>query len=135
MLPMEIPVRSSYAEFWTVENFYQAMKTTDIETRVYISKLTPHESKRYGRKVILRPDWDEIKLEVMEFGLRRKFFPGTEALQKLIDTKGEIVEWNNWGDTYWGAIATLNKGTIVPIEPRKGLNNLGLILMKIRDEQ
>ena len=136
MLRMEIPLRFPYAEFWAVENFYQAMKTTDIKTRIHISKLTPHQSKRYGRKVELRPDWDDIKLQVMEFGLRRKFSPGTKALQNLQNTKGEIVEWNNWGDTYWGAIATLTTdGTIIPVEPRKGLNNLGKLLMKIRDEQ
>lgn len=71
----------------------------------------------------------------MILGFHSIGIPSEWGLEKLCSTTGEIVEWNNWGDTYWGAIATLTKdGTIVPVEPRKGLNNLGKLLMKIRDE-
>jgi predicted NAD-dependent protein-ADP-ribosyltransferase YbiA (DUF1768 family) len=36
----------------------------------------------------------------------------------------EIVEWNNWGDVWWGK----------DLETGKGRNELGKLLMKIRSE-
>jgi ribA/ribD-fused uncharacterized protein len=107
-----------------VENFFHAMKTEDNTERRRISNLSPNDSKRAGRKLILRKDWDTARLGVMEFGLRHKFAPGTSWHTKLMETgEEEIVEWNNWGDRYWGKT-----------EDGVGENHLGRLFMKLRQE-
>jgi len=78
-------------------------------------------AKRIGRQIPLRPDWDEVKDDVMMTGLWAKF--RNPHLQHLLIKTDPLflVEENYWGDTYWGRY----KGV--------GLNRLGEMLMQIRD--
>lgn len=116
--------------FPTVEHAYQSYKTLDMKKRALISRLsTPGNAKRYGRTLDLRPDWDDVKLGVMERLLRRKFrIPELE--KKLLSTIGsDLVEGNTWGDKYWGCVwQTLPEGKWI------GENHLGKLLMQIREE-
>lgn len=107
----------------SIENYYQSQKTLDLEERKRFETCGPGQSKAYGKRIKLRDDWEEVKYDIMEKALRVKFAPGTDQYIKLKATEGEIVEWNNWGDRIWGK--TLDG---------VGENNLGKILMKIRDE-
>ncbi len=107
----------------SVENYYQSQKTIIESQRKQFITCTPSESKKLGRKITLRSDWDQVKFDIMEKALRIKFTPNTTQGKKLMDTKDEIVEWNNWGDRIWGK--TLDN---------QGQNHLGKILMKIRDD-
>lgn len=127
--PFESPLIYQGIEFLTVENFYQAMKVAkdDIETRKAIAAVSPAQSKRLGRSVKLRPDWDTVKDAVMEYALRYKFAPRTKWHRQLMETEGEVVEWNTWGDRTWGATKRLPNGEL------DGENRLGKLLMKIRD--
>src|SRR6266496_6113586 len=60
--------------FPTAEHAFQAAKTISREHRYQIARAsTPGYAKRIGRKVVLRPDWEEVKLDVMEEILRIKF--------------------------------------------------------------
>lgn len=106
----------------TVEHYFQAMKTVDLDDRRRIRAMaTPAQAKRAGRQVLLRPDWPEIHLDVMYRGLEEKFAPGTELAQQLLDT-GDLYleETNTWGDTYWGVCRGV------------GHNYLGTLLMARR---
>lgn len=120
------PCRLDYdgLSFTSVESAFQATKTTDIETRRRFVDLTPSEAKRLGRQVVLRQDWEYVKLSVMEDLLRKKFSDkNLELKQKLIATNdAKLIESNWWNDRFWG----LCRG--------KGENNLGKLLMKIRKE-
>lgn len=109
------------------EHAFQAAKTLVPELRKAIAKLdTPGQAKRAGRMLYLRPFWEETKLEIMEQIVRIKFQQDSLA-DLLIDTWDQIlVEGNNWGDTYWGAVAKGGKF--------QGQNHLGKILMKVRDD-
>ena len=50
----------------TVEHAYQAAKTLDEDGRKAILEApTPGKAKRMGRKVRMRPDWEDVKLSVM----------------------------------------------------------------------
>lgn len=105
MLPLDTPFEYQGILFSTVENFYVAMKTQkhEVELRKQIAAMPPHVAKRFGRQLQRRPDWEDIKLPVMEFALRIKFAPGTNWHKKLIATGDtEIVEYNNWVDKFWG---------------------------------
>jgi ribA/ribD-fused uncharacterized protein len=140
MLPLDEPFEypagdGTTIQFKTIENFYVAMKTEkdDIETRRLVATLEPHAAKRFGKKIVLRKDWHDIHVDVMRHALKIKFTAGTSWHEKLIATTGEIVEWNNWNDQFWGAIATLENGVVTPVVPRRGKNMLGILLMEIRD--
>ena len=119
------PARVTYGgvTYSTVEHAYQASKTLDIPERVLISAMpTPGNAKREGRHVTLRPDWENVKLVIMEELLQQKFaIP--ELRKALLDTGNSIlIEGNNWGDSFWGTYHGI------------GANHLGKLLMKIREE-
>jgi ribA/ribD-fused uncharacterized protein len=105
------------------EHAYQAAKTLDYDERMAIKAArTPGQAKKLGRKVTMRPDWDKIKRHEMKCILRLKFsLPGLKEL--LLQTgDGYLEETNHWGDTYWGVCNGV------------GQNNLGHVLMEIREE-
>ncbi len=107
----------------TIEHAYQAAKTLDFNERYKISQLrTSGKAKRMGRNIILRPNWEEIKISTM-FSLLRLKFSQPQLTKLLLDTKNEVlIEGNKWGDTFWG------------ICNNKGENKLGILLMMVRDE-
>lgn len=83
------------------------------------------ESKRLGRKVDLRTDWDLVKLDVMRRVVRAKFEQHPNLAQYLLDTgDAELIEGNTWHDVYWG----------VDLKTDEGENHLGKILMALRQE-
>ena len=94
-------------KYWTVEAAYQAQKTLEHKFRVAISQMsTATTAKRAGRDLVLRPDWEDVKVGVMLELLMLKFAdtPDTESLRYLLaDTVGkELIEGNSWDDTFWG---------------------------------
>lgn len=105
------------------ETAFQAQKTLDVEERRKFSMLkNPVQAKRLGRKVKLRDDWEEVKLDIMTEVVSQKFLQHPHLIEMLLQTGDEeLVEGNKWGDRFWGVC----KG--------KGENHLGKILMKIRD--
>ena len=106
----------------TVEHYFQAAKTLDKNERKRISILeTPGKAKRAGRHMALRPDWEEVKTEVMRRALLKKF-SDPFMREKLLETgDAELVEGNYWGDTCWGVCNGV------------GENRLGKLLMGIRE--
>lgn len=110
-------------EYQSVEHAYQAAKTLDRALRAKIrTARTAGEAKRIGKNLPLRPQWEELKLPIMEGLLRQKFHdPGLRRLL-LATAPRQLVEGNWWGDHFWGVC----RG--------KGQNHLGKLLMKIRDE-
>lgn len=124
MRKMDEPLVYQGVEYHTSENFYQAMKTKDLVTREFIADMNPFQAKIYAKKIDLREDWSDIKLDVMRYILKFKFAPNTSWGKKLREYKDEIVEFNNWRDFFWGRDFVTGKGE----------NYLGKILMEIRDE-
>lgn len=128
------PVSIDGVLYYTNEHFFQAFKTTTPDDFNWILNApTPGIAKRMGsrkgyqgRKIILRPDWDNIKDNIMAIGLAWKF--GTTQLKQiLIDTDpAELIEGNRWHDNYWGDCYCVNCLHIT------GKNKLGKILMLLR---
>jgi len=113
-------------EFPTSEHAYVACKTKDMEIRRHIATLnTPGDAKRYGRKIQLREDWDDVKVACMRAILRRKF-SDPELRRWLKAVNGDIVEHNTWHDNFWG-VCICGKCT-------GGQNVLGKLLMEVRNE-
>lgn len=108
----------------TVEHAYQAMKTNDLTQRMHILNLsTAAETKKAGRRLKIRDDWDSVKLAVMEYLVREKFRQNPILAKALLATgDAELIEGNYWGDVFWGVCRGV------------GRNELGRILMRVREE-
>ena len=108
----------------TVEHAFQLCKTLSQEERLdIVNSSAPGIAKRKGRKVTLRPNWEEIKDDVMELCLKKKFTEHLDLQERLLATGDAIlIEGNTWNDTYWGVCNGVGK------------NTLGQLLMKIREE-
>lgn len=121
MYPVPVRMRMNgrtYA-FTCSEAAFQACKCP--ARMVEFERVDGFAAKRLGKRVPLRGDWDEKKLEIMRRILILKFGQNPELAKKLLMVRGPIVEDNSWGDTYWGRC----NGT--------GENRLGLLLMELRD--
>lgn len=109
--------------YTSVEHAYQAAKSLDPDVRLVVANAaTSAAAKAVGRALNLRPDWEDVKIEIMRELLAKKFQSGTLLAGQLIQTYPyELVEGNTWGDRFWGVC----RG--------EGENWLGLLLMDRRD--
>lgn len=125
------------AEVWlegvsypSVENAYQAAKTTSLALREPFRTYSAAEAKKHSHRLVVRPDWEQIKLGVMQALLEQKFLKGSELRAKLEKTRGKLlVEGNWWHDNFWGDCSCITRANCVT----PGMNHLGRLLMEIRD--
>lgn len=112
-------------QYPSVEHAFQAAKTFDVEERKGFQVCpTPADAKHFGRKLKLRPDWESVKVSIMETLVRDKFtrnWSEVNLAQLLLDTGDAYLEnRNNYRDKFWGTVGG------------EGRNELGRILMKVR---
>lgn len=110
----------------SAEHAYVAAKTKDEGLREEIRKIKNAGAvKKFGREWIDLPsNWDDIRIDIMEDIVRKKF-KNPKLAEKLLSTgNADLFEGNWWGDKFWG----------VDIDTGIGENKLGKILMKIRRE-
>jgi ribA/ribD-fused uncharacterized protein len=88
---------------------------------------SPGHVKKIGQKMKIRSDWNEKKLDFMNWGIREKF--KKEELKDLLLSTDNLllIEGNFWHDNFYGSCYCEKCGN-------KGKNHLGKILMKVRDE-
>lgn len=112
----------------TGEHAYQAEKAESLEDfQAIMSYATPGGAKRAGRKVTMRPDWEEVKFEIMWNVLWYKFQESHFMRRNLLETGDELlVEGNTWHDNVWGDCSCPKCADI------KGQNWLGECLMALR---
>lgn len=110
---------------WTsAEHAYQAAKMGDRDKMLKFSKLsTPKDAKIAGGLITMREDWDDVKYGIMLDIVRAKFNQNPDLQHLLLSTgNAYLEETNTWRDTTWGVCEG------------RGLNWLGQILMKVREE-
>lgn len=123
----------------SVEHYYVALKVTGIQFidgvyytapdfRELVSRiLDTGDVKKLGKRIKIRSDWGEKKLEFMNWGVREKF-KDVKLAEMLLDTGDlELIEGNNWHDVYYGKCYCHKCNG-------SGENHLGKILMNIREE-
>jgi len=113
----------------TVEHAFQASKTVQTANKEAIRKaLFPGVAKKMGKRLILRGDWEEVKLNIMRDLVRLKFTQHLDLRDKLLATEDlKLIEGNYWHDNFWGNCYCDNCSNIV------GENMLGSILMELRE--
>lgn len=114
-----------YDRWWkNVESAYQAQKTiiTDEYDKIWLAD-TPRQARDLGQLVTMRPDWDKVKVSVMEECVLAKFTQNHDLREKLLATKdAELIE-DSPIDWFWGCG---KDGT--------GQNQLGEALMRVRNK-
>ncbi len=108
----------------SVEHAYQAAKCVDpAEKEMIRLASTPGRAKRLSRRVVLRTDWESVKVGVMRECVRLKFRTHADLAALLLATGDAfLMEGNGWGDRFWGVCGG------------EGANWLGRILMEVRAE-
>ena len=107
--------------FQSSEAAFQAAKSNSMEERSRFTTVNASKSKRMGRKVALRNDWESVKIDVMRQVLQCKFNQNAELREKLVKTgDAQLTEFNTWKDSWWG------------VYNGKGHNHLGKLLMEVR---
>lgn len=112
------------------EAAWQAQKTLDPAQRIQFQSLGPSEAKKLGRRVNLRPDWEEVKYGLMVDVCYAKFSQHYDIKQTLLSTGDEEIIENTtgWHDNIWGNCDCPKCITKV------GRNLLGKALMEVRDK-
>lgn len=107
--------------FDSSEAAFQSFKNDAMQLKFV--GLSAKESKKLGKTVKKRCDWDAIKDVVMYGVVKEKFMQHEDLKEKLLATGDEeLIEGNTWWDTYWGVCQG------------HGDNKLGKTLMRVRDE-
>ena len=117
------PINYKGHTYCCLEAAYQAQKSLDpaIHERFANIRL-PYKARGMGQRIkTIRPDWFDIRIDIMEELLFIKF--SHPHLKEWLQCTGQskIVECNTWGDTFWGVYDGV------------GENHLGTLLMKVRD--
>jgi len=108
----------------TSEHYFQAQKFVGTPFVDQIRQApTPNEAAKMGRRrsLPLRPDWEEIKGQVMLAGVLRKFETHADIRAVLLATGEELLVEHAPRDYYWGCGAD-----------GSGQNKLGQALMTVR---
>lgn len=116
--------------YWsTVEHYYQAQKFVGTPDAAIIPLIhaaqTPELAAGLGRDCTrqLRPDWELVKTQVMQFALLKKFLTHADIREILLTTGDQLLVENSPTDYFWGCGAN-----------KTGQNHLGKILMNVRGE-
>lgn len=120
----EVNIEYNGKVYKSTEAAFQAQKTLDEDERDRISLMTAGQSKKFGRKVNLRKDWENVKYQIM-LDLTRIKYQNPVLRKKLLSTGNRyLVEGTWWNDRTWG----------IDLRTGIGKNWLGEILMKVREE-
>jgi ribA/ribD-fused uncharacterized protein len=109
----------------TSEHYFQAQKFAGTPHVEEVRRAgTPKEAAQMGRDRCrpLRPDWEQVKDEVMRRAVRRKFEAHPDIRAVLLSTGDELIVEKSPRDSYWGCGAD-----------GSGQNRLGQILMEVRE--
>jgi len=110
--------------WFSVEHYYQAHKFFETETFEQIrTASSPLKARKIAqnRSLVPRPDWHEVKEEVMERALYAKFEQNRRLRLQLLATGSEELIHYSSRDLFWGRN-----------QEGMGDNRLGEIIMKIR---
>ncbi len=111
----------------TSEHYFQAQKFIESD-RPWFEKInqakTPSIAAKMGRDRShpLRTDWEQVKDDIMQRGVLKKFTTHAKIREILLATGDELIVENAPKDYYWGCGAD-----------GSGKNQLGQILMAVRE--
>lgn len=112
--------------YWTTsEHYFQAQKFIGTPDADRIREVkTPKDAAKMGRdrQRPLRPDWEQVKDDIMRKAVLRKFETHADIREILLSTGDQLIVENAPGDYYWGCG-----------KDGSGKNMLGQILVEVRE--
>ena len=72
------------------EALFQSLKLKNVKEREQFSNIDGYTSKKLGKRVKLREDWEEYKIKAMKIALYSKFTQNKELAIKLINTNYQL---------------------------------------------
>ncbi|KAF9899352.1 hypothetical protein EC991_009005 [Linnemannia zychae] len=121
------PIIIAGQEWPTTEHYFQAQKFAHLDDKQYVDLVrlakTPSDAAKLGRNrsFPLRPDWEEVKDDVMRLCVLQKFLQHPNLAKVLKGTGDRYLNEHTRNDRYW---ADGGDGT--------GKNMLGIVLMETR---
>lgn len=126
------PLRINGIRILTSEALYQACRFPHMPEvqRIIIGQASPMtakmKSKPYRKES--RPDWDDVRVDIMWWCLRVKLAQNWEKFGNLLlSTENKPIVEESYRDPFWGA-KPINGETLV------GINVLGRLLTRLRDQ-
>jgi len=121
-------IKDEQGRVWrSSEHLYQGMKFIEpVYQEAVRMVLTPKESKIIANNYLrdnIRPDWHDIKIDIMRDVVMRKFTQNESLRDKLLKTGDKVLIEHRASDDFWGSGPDM-----------KGKNWLGVILMETREE-
>ena len=111
-------------EFPSIEHAYMSAKSDDMKWKKFCSNPNnkANDVKRQSRNIVLKENWNNIKLDVMVECVKQKFNQEPYRTKLLETGTLYIQEGNRWNDKFWGVCLKTNKGE----------NHLGKLIMDVR---
>jgi len=95
----------------------------------------PGKMKVLGDHVKIPDSWNEEKIVCMEKGLDEKLRQNPDVLNKLLETGHKNIAEASVNDIFWGIGKGVRSRNLEDVSTWTGRNELGKLLMKIRDRQ
>lgn len=113
-------------KYTTAEAAFQSSKCSDPQNRNFFSRLSAKKAAAKGNQITPPDGWEDRQIEIMGSVLTAKFSQNPDLMEKLLATSNAaLVNGNNQRELFWG----------VDLYSWRGENNLGKILMTIRDKE
>jgi ribA/ribD-fused uncharacterized protein len=136
----EYPIQIEDKRYPTVEHYFQAEKAREFNDQEILEKIleTPSAKavKALGKKVknFVKEKWDSERLDIMKRGVRAKFVQHPELQKQLLETGTKQIGDADARDLYWGIGTSESTEKSKNPEKWKGQNQLGKIMMSLREE-
>ena len=100
----EIPVAYNGLTYRTAEGAFQAQKTLDLNERLAFCNMDGKQAKATGRKVQLRPDWEQVKTDIMADIQYARILTDNrfKDLVFMSGTRLILEDTTGWRDNCWG---------------------------------
>ena len=107
----------------------------EASAKLIMEAVDPREMKKFGRLVIgfNEKTWKQNREEIVYMNNMAKFTQNAHLLESLMNTTGNLVEASPL-DKIWGIGLHENVARNTPEERWPGLNLLGKVLTRVRDE-
>ena len=136
------PVKIKFAgiDFHTSEQLFMFLKAKYFEDDVMADFIAengqePATAKKYGRKVegFNEEEWADVREDMMYIACQRKFMDD-DLFKLLLSTGEKVLVEGSPVDKIWGVGLKYDSQEILDEENWNGLNLLGKVLMRVRDD-